>query len=37
VTETSSLILRDEHRLRMFDEKELRRISRLKKDELIGY
>jgi hypothetical protein len=34
--ETSSLILREEHRLRVFENKALRRIFGLKRDEVIG-
>jgi hypothetical protein len=34
--ETWSLTLRDEHRLRVFENKVLRRIFGLKRDEVIG-
>jgi hypothetical protein len=34
--ETWSLILREEHRLRVFENKGLRRIFGLKKDEVTG-
>jgi hypothetical protein len=34
--ETLSLILREEHRLRMFENRVLRRIYGLKRDEMMG-
>jgi hypothetical protein len=36
VCETWSLTLREEHRLRVFTNRVLRRIFRLKKDEVTG-
>jgi hypothetical protein len=35
-SETSSLTLREEHRLRVFENRVLRRISGPKRDEIIG-